>query len=125
MELLGLLAAAEIRRLHLDRLFGKFVAGPFAVGDAAAGRQLASAVIDEAASLRLRPRCLRSSWWIVPVSHPGGNLARLAGAAFVVLYVGLMLRFAVDLRFLSIVATCLLDHRHEDCATRGPIRSAA
>ena len=31
--------------------------------------------------------------------RPGGNLARLAGAAFALLYVGLMLRFAVALRF--------------------------
>ena len=36
--------------------------------------------------------------------RPGGNLGNLAGAAFALVYVGLMLRFAIYLRFISIGA---------------------
>jgi phosphatidate cytidylyltransferase len=102
-ELLGLLSAANIRPaawiVYLGNLW--LVLSRWATLRLDSNSQL---VINEAAMVIAATIFAVFLVDLFRFRKPGGNLGNLAGAAFALFYVGLMLRFAIYLRLISIGA---------------------
>jgi phosphatidate cytidylyltransferase len=102
-ELLGLLSAANLRPapwiVHLGNLW--LVLSRWTTLRLDSSSQL---VINEAALVIAAAMFAIFIVDLFRFRRPGGNLGNLAGAAFALFYVGLMLRFAIYLRFISIGA---------------------
>jgi phosphatidate cytidylyltransferase len=102
-ELLGMLAAANLRPARWIVYLGNLwlVLSPWATRPLDSSSQL---VINEAAFVIAATMFAVFIAGLCRFQKPGGSLGNLAGAAFALFYAGLMLRFAVYLRFFSIGA---------------------